>query len=510
MRMPRFLIFTVFFLGLCLPTANAQEKPLPAYGTEIFRFLLHLNGVNPISSFQEYRENPQPQNTIIVCHGDTDWLNTMGEDFVAQFIKAGGAIVIASENPPSRFPNLRIPGWNESLGITISNQYVESPNESCYHQLGYQPYLVPMWKFAKVTPGTPHELFTETNNQGELSRVPSVGPNAIATSGPVDLLIYQQPTHRTLQTAVLSKYPAKSFYFLNNNRMAPLLQSNSSLVVSDTDSGGFLLLFGSRSLTDNSMLKGTPDPNQPQDIVFDNGNLGFQERLAKLLKTGSGGNRTKCLFVEEGRVIDKFAVPQISPNPDDFDPSMIPPSLLLKIADAVTEPIANFVEEKQIPDRITNRIVPTRWVRKLLIWGMILLLVGFILKWLGVVGKQPLSLSLASLKAYRRKANRINPVLDRAREQLDSQNFYDAARLRVRYHLDIMGGEPKYDLQMPELLIASDARDRKELHAKISEFWELAYGTETFEISPEHWDRLNDDLERIMRLAQRGFWTFAR
>src|SRR5262245_11609961 len=96
----------IAFLALLLLPAGgfAQQRSLgtmPANGSELFRFALHLKGIEPLDS--PGLAINDPQSSIIIILGNT---NDLGDLFTGapgtelrQFVLTGGAILIATDTP---------------------------------------------------------------------------------------------------------------------------------------------------------------------------------------------------------------------------------------------------------------------------------------------------------------------------------------------------------------------------------------------------------------------------
>ena len=92
---------------------------------------------------------------------------------------------------------------------------------------------------------------------------------------------------------------------------------------------GRLLVMADQSVFANGMMGVVDDPQAEKGFSFDNANWEFTNRTIDWVR-GGRNTRTHCLFIEDGRIVDKFAVER----PQTPKPPMpeITPELLLKFA----------------------------------------------------------------------------------------------------------------------------------------------------------------------------------
>jgi hypothetical protein len=98
----------------------------------------------------------------------------------------------------------------------------------------------------------------------------------------------------------------------------------------------------------------------------------------------------------------------------------------------------------------------------------------------------------------------------RTEAQIDVNNFYEAARARVRDRYDRMGGQPMTDGKIPPVLIADGGPNAERLLETICGLWLIGYGASPVHVGPGEWDMMNRDLEQTLKLARRGEWSFGQ
>ena len=113
---------------------------------------------------------------------------------------------------------------------------------------------------------------------------------------------------------------------------------------------------------------------------FDNGNWEFTNRTIEWLKGGGPEPRTRCLFIEDGNIIDKFAI-EIPQPPKPPIPNL-PPEVLANILLNSMNPIIEEAQERDFFNRMVESIFG---VPRLLRWFFIILTVILIVsgvRWL--------------------------------------------------------------------------------------------------------------------------------
>ena len=141
-----------------------------------------------------------------------------------------------------------------------------------------------------------------------------------------------------------------------------------------------MVVVANRAVFTNGMMGVVEDPQRPGQFTLDNDNWGFTTRTIQWLKGGAGEPRTACLFVQDGRVIDRFAVelPGMPPPPMPNIPPDVIANWVLNHANAI-------IDEKQQDDVFNQAVAQiSGWARLLraflILATLALALVG--LRWL--------------------------------------------------------------------------------------------------------------------------------
>jgi hypothetical protein len=323
---------------LALPAAFAlgQEQPLVSsfQGTHLFRNLLGVVKLQPITNKAEFAKLPASQ-TLLIVFGDLDSvdpLSKMRPGGLAKFVSEGGAILIASDRPDhGRLHDfkLTIPGKMPLLPMQIlhlskSGAFDIDPRADLSN---IKRVSLDDWKRQHKSPikvefevqfdqlnfpseelKIPHEFLVRRNaeayqgfddcikihyNKG-LTHPLFVGcKKGIATNRPSFIL-----TEPGCTAAVLCSFPpfpghADFEGMLRGTAPEPAFAVGSSPAVGTTSR---LLLLAGHGQFMNGMLGQS-----------DNDNLQFTQNILRWLTDNK--QRKYCLFIEENQVMPDFAVP---------------------------------------------------------------------------------------------------------------------------------------------------------------------------------------------------------
>jgi hypothetical protein len=249
------------------------------------------------------------------------------------------------------------------------------------------------------------------------------------------------------------------------------------------------------------------DPARPDGYTFDNGNWGFANRTIEWLKGGPAGPRTTCLFVEDGRVINKFAVELPGGTPPIPN---IPPDV---IVNWILNNANGIIEEKQQQDYFNQTLLGSVGLPRLLRIFAIAATVMFVLVCLRWLVRGQRKAEPAAVQTPYTRDNLLpkgGVMRQRTAAQIEVGNLYEAARRRVRERFDVLGGRPGPSGDPPPILTANDLPDGPLLHQSVRWLWVLGYGNTPIAIPAPDWDRTNILLERVTARAARGDWSFGQ
>jgi hypothetical protein len=264
----RFLLAGPFGLALTA-VAVGQDAPLVPVsfrGTEAFGHFLHSFDLQPARNTADLAKLA-PEKTLVVIFGD---LAKLGDGLSAArlevFLKQGGALLLASDYPDGQ----RLP-----FGLTNSGQVVRAAGPSAYQRKWDEcPLAQPANRL--------HPLFKNLS-KGLATNRPSflVGHapelRCLAGFGKDCLLIHADPVQ-------LTGVPDGAGYMFGSP--------------ADAGPAGRVLILAGPGVFLNGMLFQT-----------DNDNFAFTWNTVQWLSAGPRGRREYALFIDDGKVVDRFALP---------------------------------------------------------------------------------------------------------------------------------------------------------------------------------------------------------
>lgn len=129
------------------PPADGPPRRPPGEDTRLFRAVLKLAGLKPISSLEDVLD--RPADKILIVLGKTDLAEYLAEDGqLSRFLRAGGGLLIATD----RYTSEKL---KNDLGVQISGQFVPVPREDGYRDYPDCALMVPP---RQSTPATRHPI----------------------------------------------------------------------------------------------------------------------------------------------------------------------------------------------------------------------------------------------------------------------------------------------------------------------------------------------------------------
>jgi hypothetical protein len=482
------------------PAAGQNPGRLPYGGSEVFRFALYKHGLKPLSDPAEAFDRP-PESVIVIV-GDPSRVDRLlpGIDLIT-YLNKGGSILVATDGPvPAAGANWA--NWANLLGIRITGEPLSADPKDSYRGEPPRPFVKPT---LGVVGGrqSPHYLFED---------VDATGPAAVAADRPCAMSLNRNPLQKFL-IKPLATYPATArsrdgrMLADTENHFAVSLQP----VTNAGNSPGRVIVLADHGVLVNGMMGFVKDPAAEKGYRFDNGNWAFANRTIEWLTDGFPQPRSACLFIEDGRIIDRFAV-ELPPNPQPPMPN-IPPDV---IANWVLNHANGIIDEKQEQDVFNRALERSLGLPRLLRVFLIAATVAFVvvgLRWLLRGQRKPDAAAAAAAMTPAARDGllpRGGVVRQRTGAQLEVGNLYEAARRRVRERFDVLGGRPGPAGEMPPVLTANDLADGPLLHQSVRWLWVLGYGDTPVAVPPADWDRTNVLLERVTARAARGDWSFGQ
>jgi hypothetical protein len=382
-------------LGVATPTSAADPVlEIPYDGTQAFRGILHKSGLTPLTSVKELAEDPA--HSLLIVLGDTGILDGEIRPLVPggwqQLVRDGAAVLIATDRP---FRSRSIIGDEQVAYVT--GEQVAAPPGSAYHMLSACPIMDPMDSTRRTFFRGP---LRKDGSRDVLKHVatnrPSwVDPRRFRLGGGLTPL------------AVIDDQAGPVRY-----------------VGGYTERGdGRLLILADHSVFINAMM-----------IPRDTDNFDFAFNCIAWLAE-EGPKRSRVLFVEDGRIQDKFDTPLAVPVPP------LPP------LDALVPPINHLLmglqNDKSRPNFFNRILVREAEAHALWLALLTALLVGVVALygyfWLarsryrGEWGLPSLQKSLQPAVQQHEPAPTL--LQQRHQAQLAAGNLWEAAHVLVRLEL---------------------------------------------------------------------------
>jgi len=487
----------VGLLALAVPAAVRGQGTIPAGGSEVFRFALHQHEIKPVSDVADALNDPP--HTVIVIFGDVrepgHFASTVEGWQLLAFVRAGGAVLVATDGPAGALAVAaggRMADWAGPFGIDITPHRLTAPLEKCYRGRDGRPFVKPRPPFDQPAP-SPHDLFKEEGKEEGL-RIATNYPHEMAINAPrlfrmEDLAGYAEGTRR-----LVGRQPVTP----EMNHFAVCLQPRDN-------PAGRMVVLANRGVLTNEMMGFVKDP-APPGYHFDNGNWAFANRTIEWVQAGQQPV-TKCLFIEDGRVIDRFAerIPNARPPVPD-----IPPEVLANWLLNAANPIVDEAQKQDVFNRFLERALGLPRLLRMFLTVVTILFVLACLRRL-VRGYRKAEPAATLTPAARDSLlPRGGVVRQRTAAQIEVGNLYEAARRRVRERFDVLGARPGASGQMPPILTANDLPDGPLLYQSVRWLWALGYGETPLAVPAGDWDRTNVLLERVTARAARGDWSFGQ
>jgi hypothetical protein len=473
----------------------AQQQPIqiPGGGTELFRALMDKDefGIKPITARELNNMWQGSDDLIVVVIGFPD-ANAL--DWARKAIQANGAALIATDNSLW----LRDADGGNHVG-RFNGNHIWADRDDSYRGDQECPLVVPI---------SPDERLRDAEKPGRvwsafrgLTKLATNRPTYIEE--PVDYRgEYQHPLARLPKSSINSRtgqgfFRAPLFAVGGDGRDLPGRPGYAFLAVADS------------SVFINQMVM-----EQNTD------NLEFTFRTIEYLQ-GPDKHRKRCLFFENGRIIEKFdglrgALAKPKPKiPPESMPNI--GSLFGKNQDKLVAWADNLADKVQTNDWLHETLVgPRGSARERNRFG----------GWVEVVAvflAIAISLFLLRRSWRARHAMDVPPppttgagaastgppgVFDRRqRELVRRNNLYEPVRNLMREFFDSVGAPPNPGPRLPTLEISDEVRKPESLRQAIRDMWRIAYGPPTH-ISAQRWFELEPYFDRLRKAHADGKWRF--
>jgi hypothetical protein len=237
------------------------------------------------------------------------------------------------------------------------------------------------------------------------------------------------------------------------------------------------------------------------DKAKENGNNEFSKSCLTWLRESPSGPRTRCLFIEDGDIKNRFALPMPEPPIPPFD--QLANTFLHHANDVINEMEDRNWFNQQLLQGIGK--VPIV-VCFLLCVTTALVIVGLFRLWNSRARPDP-SVSMAA--QVRPFLPRGTAVRQRHSAQIDTGNLYELARDRVRRQFAFLDdAEDHAGEKAPGVIVAPGVAQARRLRREAQRLWTIGYGTKPVRVSRREWSEFKLSLERVVRAAEDGCWRF--
>jgi hypothetical protein len=235
-------------------------------------------------------------------------------------------------------------------------------------------------------------------------------------------------------------------------------------------------------------------------------NLELTYRVIDYLQGQGPEKRKRCLFIENGRVVEKFdELRQAFAKPKPQLPRLDPKAMQEKAVDMGNR-VIDHVETNNLLNRALLQIVRLPSIVRFFLLLLMVYATWFLLKRM-FSARKPTDIPPAPMIA----GVPAGPpgVFDRRQKELIRRNnIYEPVRDMVREFFGTIGihGEPSP--KPPKIVISKAVRKPESLRLAVKDFWTLAFGPPQ-EMSVGRWRELRVYLDRIRVAHADGKWRFA-
>lgn len=478
-----------------------QRVVIPGGGTDLFRALLDKEGIQPVTQRDLNNMWGGSEDLIVVVIGSTQAVNWNQDPlrWVKNAVQANGAALVATDS--SNVWLSRAGDFNNNGVVVISGANVRADNLDGHRNDTNCPYAVPVspdeYLRADEKPGPVWGLFR--------------GLTKLATN---------QPTYLEMKGNFGGEFQYPLARFPKSAAMgwgAQALPRNAYLAVGGdgprqrfTDKQGYsFLAVADSSIFINQMLM---EPTAQ--------NLEFALNTVEYLQ-GPDKTRKRCLFFENGRVVEKFdglrsalAKPQPKVPPEAM-PNV--PNVLGKNQDKLIDMANGMADQFQTKDGLHNILVGPpgsenerrafgRWVEVVAVIASIAIILFLLRR--TTQAKQPTDVPPAPNTGAGAAKTGPPGVFDRRQKELVRRNnLYEPVRNLMREFFDAVGAPPNPGPKLPPLEISDEVRKPESLRQAIRDMWRIAYGPPQ-PISAQRWFELEPYFDRLRKAHADGKWRF--
>jgi hypothetical protein len=503
--LPARWLAAVFLLAATPAAGTAQVFDVPGAvygnGTELFRAILHNAKIKPLS-YGEYAERGRPTDTIVIILGprpDDGGMQVNTEFFAYQIarevLRGGGAVLFASDT------EVNIGAWLPGTPRLAVHSH-------------------------RVHATAPQHLHTERNDSVVLvTREPGrgLGPvgdvfrglHRVVTENPSCLVVgdYRSPVHDRL-----AWFPPSSYFVPFENPQPPVRNPDHPPTPDRNPFavGGAGPDFGSNrpyrflAMADQAVLLNRLVADPSTD------NLELARRVVTFLQDPDGQNRTHCLFVVRGTVVEKFDTAyQYAVAPPSVPSLGLPP--WEKVERLIVDGGNRLIDQAEENDALNRMALgpdsqPIRQHRNLVGLMQALFVIGsvwavwFVLRrvWRA---RQPGDQPRPPVIGGAPKPGPAGIFDRREQELLRRNNLYEPVRELLRDFFSAAGAPPDTGRKPSHLVFEGTGAKPARLRKAIDELWRIAYGRATL-VTVYQWQELEPKFEMVRQAFKDGIWRF--
>lgn len=480
------------------PTPRPIE--IPAGGYELFLALLDRAGVKPVREQDVWNLHNSSRDVIVIVLGTGFSGHRLDSlDTAHRVVRNGGAALIASDT----YLVLDDFAWGNHFRIT--NARIRCPDNRFTHSATLQdgrvshleecPYVVPLPAPKEFLPDPRNPLTPVFNGDGE-----GLKPlTKIATNNSAYIIMphpsgeARQPVARFPRGCVAVRADFRGHEFAPEHLNEPPLFAVGGYGPNQNDNRPYrFLAMADQSVFINQML-----------IEPGTENLELTYRVIDYLQ--GPDKRKRCLFIENGRVIEKFdGLRQAFAKPKPQMP-MPNPSVLQEKAVDMGNRIIDHVETNNLMNKALLGVTKLSSIVRFFLLLLMLWTTWFLLKRM-FASRKPTDLPPPPIVAG--VPSGPPGVFDRRQKELIRRNnIYEPVRDLVREFFGTIGihGEP--GPKCPKVVISREVRKPESLRLAINDFWTLAFGPPQ-EMTAGRWRELGHYLDRLKVAHGEGKWHF--
>jgi len=496
------LLFPAIVLAQAQPKIEPTPKTIeiPADGSELFRALLDRAGIKPIKE-QDARSLLHAEDVIVIVMGTTNHNHHRsnfgnGLTIAKSIIDNGGAALIASDSA------LELATFNPGNRPHISSMRIKCHVPELTHTVVLEdgsieaqpdcPYLIPIEPRQDLgwDAESPLTKLFSGDKQGarKLTRIATNSSSFLALQGFGGEM--QQPLAKFPRGCVARRTDP---WGTDTFKIEEALFAVGGYGTQDEFSGSYrFLAMADQSVFINQML-----------IEPGTENLELTYRVIEFLQGPT--TRRRCLFIENGRVIEKF---------DDLRHAFAKPKPPLPMPNlgAMQEKLVDMgnklvddLQSRNVFNKALDRIFGLPSIVRLLLLLATLYGMWFILRRM-FVSRKPTD--LPQPPAVAGVATGPPGVFDRRQKELIRRNnIYEPVHDLVREYFASSGIHGEQGPKLPKLVISKAVRKPESLRMALRDFWKLAYGPPQ-EVSVNRWRELEVYFDRLRIAHTEGKWHF--